>query len=181
MTTPNRRIQSHRITCSSSRKWGGRKGRGWKTESPLSIILGDVEIQIPDDIILVTEQISESYRFVGELRRQWSPWDHRLQPALALAPNTRGIPGHPEWMNLILFCFIYLRERESTGGRDRGRERISSRLLPEHGAWLGARSQDAEIMTWVKNQSWRLNQLSHPGAPWIALYFPSAKHQNTCQ
>lgn len=51
------------------KKRGGRKGRRWKTVA-LSIVLGDMEIQIPDDIILITEQISEAYTFVGELRRQ---------------------------------------------------------------------------------------------------------------
>lgn len=52
------------------KKGRGRKGRGGKTEIPLHINLGDMETQIPDDIILVTKQISEGYRFVGALRTQ---------------------------------------------------------------------------------------------------------------
>ena len=53
-------------------------------------------------------------------------------------------------------------------GTGRGGE-TWSRLPSEWGAWLGARSQDPEIMTWAKIKGQPFNQLSHPGAPWNSL------------
>ena len=67
---------------------------------------------------------------------------------------------------------IYLRERERKkdkalgwaagrwGGKGRGRGR--SRLLTEQGAWSGARSQDADPMTWAKGNALLTEPLDDP-------------------
>lgn len=51
-------------------------------------------------------------------------------------------------------------------GRDgqREKERNPSRLPDEWGAWYGAPTHKAEIMTWAKVQSQTPNRLGHPGA-----------------
>ena len=58
--------------------------------------------------------------------------------------------------------FIKEKEYERKQGQ---RENLSSRLCTECGAQWGSLSQDPEIMTWAKIQSWLLNQRSQPGAP----------------
>lgn len=71
----------------------------------------------------------------------------------------------PSKMSAVLFfpLRIYLFERDSTWawvgqGRGGGRGKTDSLL-----SWkLDLRSSHLEIMTWAKNLSWTLNQLSHP-------------------
>ena len=57
--------------------------------------------------------------------------------------------------------------REWGRDRERGREkeRISSRLPTQDGAWYRAGSQDPKTMTWAEIQNQSLDQLSHPGTP----------------
>ena len=71
------------------------------------------------------------------------------------------------WLKTIIFKFIYF-ERETRAGeeRERGRERISSRLLavnsePDTGLSL----TNSKIMAWAEIKSQMLNQLSYPGTP----------------
>ena len=75
----------------------------------------------------------------------------------------------------IKFVFVF-RERERARARDsmckwlgrdreRGRERILSRIWAWHGAW----SHNPEIMTWAEIKSQTLNWLSHPGAPQLTF------------
>ena len=72
------------------------------------------------------------------------------------------------YFNLFFLSLFILRERdrERKGQRERGGERIPSRLHtvstePKAGLEL----MNHEIMTWAEIQSWLLNWLSHPGAP----------------
>ena len=46
-------------------------------------------------------------------------------------------------------------------GKEKGRERILSRLHSQHRAQCGVQSHDREIMTWAKIESQTLNWLSH--------------------
>ena len=48
---------------------------------------------------------------------------------------------------ILFFKDLFEREHEQEGLRERKRERISSRLNPEHGAGCKASSQDPEIVT----------------------------------
>ena len=76
----------------------------------------------------------------------------------------------------VLFCLFILRESERERvcalkwgrGRERGRERILSRLHIEPDA--GLKSMDCDIMIWAKTKCQMLNQLSHPGAPTGVLF-----------
>ena len=56
------------------------------------------------------------------------------------------------------------------GKREMERERISSRLPTEHGAWWGPGSRDPETVTWAETKSPSLNWQSHPGAPRKAAF-----------
>ena len=56
--------------------------------------------------------------------------------------------------------------------RERGSERILSRLLADHGARHGAWSHDPEIMTWADMKSQPPNQLSHTGVQKHDLLMP---------
>ena len=56
-------------------------------------------------------------------------------------------------------------------GRERGRERIPSKICAEHGAWHRARSHNLEIMTLADIKSQMLNWLSHPGVPLPMMIF----------
>lgn len=49
-------------------------------------------------------------------------------------------------------------------GRERGKERILSRLGAQHGARSRAQSCDPEIRTWAETKSPTVNWLCHPGA-----------------
>ena len=53
----------------------------------------------------------------------------------------------------------------------KGRERLSSRLCAECGAWRGALAYDSDITTWAETKSQMLNQLSHPDTPTMTIYF----------
>ena len=65
--------------------------------------------------------------------------------------------------------YLFIWERVSThvcewrGGK--WKERMSSRLPTERGAWHRAWSHHSETVTQSKIKSWTLNQRSHPGAP----------------
>ena len=75
-----------------------------------------------------------------------------------LVKNSQGFP-----VSLIFdLNKFFLRESVSRG---RGRERISSKLHAQLGAWCRARSHDHETMTWAKIKGQKLNWLSHPGTP----------------
>ena len=68
------------------------------------------------------------------------------------------------------------------GERDRGRERIPSRLHTQHGARCGARSHDPGITTRAEIESQTLNPLSHPGAPLgqtFEWFFPRGVERST--
>lgn len=51
------------------------------------------------------------------------------------------------------------------GRRERGRERISSRLHTQCGSQSRAPSHDSEITTRVETKCWTLGRLSHPSTP----------------
>ena len=94
----------------------------------------------------------------------------------ARAPNRRSCHCVLSCHNFFfLYRFIYLFERkkervERVGGRTEKERESSSRFPAQHGARMGAPSQDPGIMTWAKIQSWLLNQRSHPGGPsWIHI------------
>lgn len=53
--------------------------------------------------------------------------------------------------------------------REKGRKRISSRVLVKRGACRGAQSYDPEIMVLAENKSPALNLLSHPHAPGVGF------------
>ena len=73
------------------------------------------------------------------------------------------------WCSLDnLFCFLFfflfiLEKRESMQGRGAEKERCRGMLHNQHKAWHGARSHDAEIMTWAEIKSHMLSKLCHPG------------------
>ena len=75
------------------------------------------------------------------------------------------------WVSVFFsFLFSPLGETETGRGRERQRERISSRLCsvsaePD----LGLNPTNFEIITWAEIKSWMFNQLSHPGAPTLFL------------
>ena len=67
-------------------------------------------------------------------------------------------------------------------GRERGRERISSRLRavssePDVGLDL----MNCEMMTWAETKVWMLNPRSHPGVPPTFLYQEVVTVPVTCQ
>ena len=96
-------------------------------------------------------------------------------PGGLLKHSDSGVPSYVNgvefggWPRDLFFLsalkrFIYLLDRTwVTGGEER--ERISSRLLTEHGAWHGTWSHDPEIITWVQAKSQTLNWLSYPHTP----------------
>ena len=70
--------------------------------------------------------------------------------------------------------FIYFeRERASEQGnsRERGRERIPSRLrIASAEPDLGLKLRNCEVVTWAETKSLMLNRLSHPGTPCLILF-----------
>ena len=57
------------------------------------------------------------------------------------------------------------------GGTEEEGETVLSRLRIEHETGCGAQSHDPEIMTWAETKSQMLNQLCHPGTPYIYSFF----------
>ena len=90
--------------------------------------------------------------------------------------------------SLFLFFFnvyLFLRERACTceqgRGRERGRQKISSRLRHhQHRAQCGDRIHH-EIMTSAEIKSQMPKLLSHPGAPELIMYVTDTQtHSNQC-
>ena len=69
------------------------------------------------------------------------------------------------YMNILKTCLFIFEKECGEGQRERGRERILSRLCAVS-AELDVRLElmNREIMTWAKTKRQMLNQLSHPGA-----------------
>ena len=87
-----------------------------------------------------------------------------------MLPNILLIYYFSAFFFFFLFwsLFIWETERERVGERqrERGRERIPSRLHtvtvePD----VGLKLTNRKIMTWAEMKSWMPNWLSHPGAP----------------
>ena len=97
-------------------------------------------------------QWPSSLHYHSQIRRNISDYSRIYCLFCSLLSHSSGWEKRPEWK------LSYLK-----WGRERGRERTSSRLLTECRAWHGAGSQDPEIMTWAKSRSQMLNSLSHPG------------------
>ena len=79
----------------------------------------------------------------------------------------------PLFLNFLMFFNLSLRqtEHEQGRGRERGRDRIWSRLQAlscQHRVWCGARTN----RVWDHDLSWSrtINRLSHPGAPFISPF-----------
>ena len=76
------------------------------------------------------------------------------------------------WLVKFLFIyliFIYLFIEVGGAESDEGGERIPSRLGPgSTEPDVGFKLTNHEIMTSAEIRSWKLNQLSHPGAPSLA-------------
>ena len=103
--------------------------------------------------------------------------------------NCIRVPCQPKWdlmADLLVLrsfflgnffnVYLFLRESESKHGRgrERGRERIPSRLCtvssePD----VGLKLINYEIMIWAEIKSQMLNQLSHPGTP-LRYFFEKA-------
>ena len=72
----------------------------------------------------------------------------------------------------VLFSFERERAWAGEGQREKGRERILSRLYTvSTEPCLGFKLMNHEIMTWAKVKSWMLNWLSHPGPPRLWFRF----------
>ena len=93
------------------------------------------------------------------------------------------------FFNILMFIYLFLRERE-TGhewgrGRERGRHRILSRLQApscQHRAW--GRAQTHGLWDHDLRRRWMLNQLSHPGAPvllFLKFIFLLWERQRHCE
>ena len=102
--------------------------------------------------------------------------DHDLSWGWTL--NQLSHPGTPIY-NTILMFILFLRETETeckwVRGRERGRQRIGSRLQAlscQHRAWCGA--QTHELWDHDLSCSRTLNRPSHPGAlsVWLLILAP---------
>ena len=84
------------------------------------------------------------------------------------SPVSKKISGE----NFFLKIYLFILERESTSGRGK-REGQNLKQTPHQAwykAWLGAWSQDPEIMTWAKIKSQMLN-----------LLWPMCSWENLCE
>ena len=71
----------------------------------------------------------------------------------------------------ILFILESAHVCTRAGEGQKERERISSRLHTQPGAWHWAQSDNCDIMTWVEIKGQMLNQWGHPGTPTINTWW----------
>ena len=76
---------------------------------------------------------------------------------------------------ILFFNILFLREREWGRGREGREQGIRSGLCADVSPMRGLKPTNCGIMTWVKvrdhdlNQSWTLNELSHPGTSYDSI------------